>query len=157
MLGGSAVVGSYVASTEGVAEEARTRGFAAPAFAGCAFVERWCYGKKRHRGRQARLAWRPEVGALAYLRCCVRAVYLRAGWNRSRLPSFCVYASLMIFRHTVSDVYRSTRRLATISSRSRRSTAAKRFRPRPRTPKTGERTVVVRFTSLPSIRFLRLS
>ena len=27
---------------EGVAEEARTRGFAAPAFAGCAFVEGWC-------------------------------------------------------------------------------------------------------------------
>jgi hypothetical protein len=30
---------SCVASEEGVAEEARTRGFAAPAFAGCAFVE----------------------------------------------------------------------------------------------------------------------
>jgi hypothetical protein len=38
-FGGSAVVGSFVASTEDVAEEARTRGFAAPAFAGCAFVE----------------------------------------------------------------------------------------------------------------------
>jgi hypothetical protein len=31
--------GSCVASAEGVAEEARTRGFAAPTFAGCAFVE----------------------------------------------------------------------------------------------------------------------
>jgi hypothetical protein len=40
-FGCSAVVGSFVASTEGVAEEARTRGFAAPAFAGCAFVEGW--------------------------------------------------------------------------------------------------------------------
>jgi hypothetical protein len=38
ILGGSAVVGSYVASERGVAEEARTRGFAAPALAGCAFV-----------------------------------------------------------------------------------------------------------------------
>ena len=37
-LGSSAVLGSFVASTSGVAEEARTRGFAAPAFAGCAFV-----------------------------------------------------------------------------------------------------------------------
>jgi hypothetical protein len=36
-VGGSAVLGSFVAS-EGVAEEARTRGFAAPAFAGCAFI-----------------------------------------------------------------------------------------------------------------------
>jgi hypothetical protein len=40
-FGGSAVVGSFVASAEGVAEEARTRGFAAPVFAGCAFVEVW--------------------------------------------------------------------------------------------------------------------
>jgi hypothetical protein len=38
-FGSSAVVGPFVASMEGVAEEARTRGFAAPAFAGCAFVE----------------------------------------------------------------------------------------------------------------------
>jgi hypothetical protein len=37
-FGCSAVVGSFGASKEGVAEEARTRGFAAPAFAGCAFV-----------------------------------------------------------------------------------------------------------------------
>ncbi len=38
-FGGSAVLGSFVASGEsqsGVAEEARTRGFAAPAFAECA-------------------------------------------------------------------------------------------------------------------------
>ena len=40
-FGSSAVVGPFVASLEGVAEEARTRGFAAPAFAGCAFVEVW--------------------------------------------------------------------------------------------------------------------
>jgi hypothetical protein len=40
-FGGSAVVGSFVAPAEGVAEEARTRGFAAPAFAGCAFIEGW--------------------------------------------------------------------------------------------------------------------
>ena len=41
-FGGLAVVGSFVALagvTSGVAEEARTRGVAAPAFAGCAFVE----------------------------------------------------------------------------------------------------------------------
>jgi hypothetical protein len=39
-LGSSAVLGSFVRRKEtGVAEEARTRGFAAPAFAGCAFVE----------------------------------------------------------------------------------------------------------------------
>jgi hypothetical protein len=37
-LGNSAVFGSFVASVEGVAEEARTRSFAAPAFAGCAFI-----------------------------------------------------------------------------------------------------------------------
>jgi hypothetical protein len=35
-------VRSFVASTEGVAEEVRTRSFAAPALAGCAFVEGWC-------------------------------------------------------------------------------------------------------------------
>ena len=42
-FGSSAVVGSFVASRIpcGVAEGARTRGFAAPAFAGCAFVEGW--------------------------------------------------------------------------------------------------------------------
>ena len=34
--------GSFVASVEGVAEEARIRGFAVPAFAGCAFVEEAC-------------------------------------------------------------------------------------------------------------------
>jgi hypothetical protein len=41
-VGGSAVVGFFVASVAGlkadVAEEARTRGFATPAFAGCALV-----------------------------------------------------------------------------------------------------------------------
>ena len=36
----SAIVGpSWRRAERGVAEEARTRGFAAPAFAGCAFVE----------------------------------------------------------------------------------------------------------------------
>jgi hypothetical protein len=43
-FGSLAVVESYEAPSEtqsGVAEEARTRGFAAPAFAGCAFVEGW--------------------------------------------------------------------------------------------------------------------
>jgi hypothetical protein len=43
-FGSSAIVGSFLASGEtqsGVAEEARTRGFAAPALAGCAFVEGW--------------------------------------------------------------------------------------------------------------------
>ena len=43
-FGSSAVSGSFVASAGipyGVAEEARTRGFAAPAFAGCAFVVGW--------------------------------------------------------------------------------------------------------------------
>jgi hypothetical protein len=39
LLGSSAVLGSFVALWEGVAEEMRTRGFAAPAFAGCAFIE----------------------------------------------------------------------------------------------------------------------
>jgi hypothetical protein len=42
LVGSSAVVGFFVASVSGpkagVAEEARTRGFATPAFAGCAFV-----------------------------------------------------------------------------------------------------------------------
>lgn len=33
-----AVFGALMASTSGVAEEARTRDFAAPTFAGCAFV-----------------------------------------------------------------------------------------------------------------------
>jgi hypothetical protein len=36
----------------GVAEEARTRGFAAPAFAGCALVEVWRYSKQRYLSRQ---------------------------------------------------------------------------------------------------------
>jgi hypothetical protein len=36
-------VASVAGLKAGVAEEARTRGFAAPAFAGCAFVEGW-YG-----------------------------------------------------------------------------------------------------------------
>jgi hypothetical protein len=56
-LGGSAVVGSFVALDGGVAEEARTRGFAAPAFAGCAF--------SRGYGEQA-------TGALRYGRCQAR-------------------------------------------------------------------------------------
>ena len=42
LIGGSAVVGPSWRRRYGVAEEARTRGFAAPAFAGCAFVEVWC-------------------------------------------------------------------------------------------------------------------
>jgi hypothetical protein len=45
MFGSSAVVGPSWRQAEvpcGVAEETRTRGFAAPAFAGCAFVEGWC-------------------------------------------------------------------------------------------------------------------
>ena len=41
-FGNPAVLGSFVAGI--VAEEARTRGFAAPAFAGCAFIEAcWDY------------------------------------------------------------------------------------------------------------------
>jgi hypothetical protein len=40
-LGGLAVLGTLVASADGVAEEARIRGFAAPAFAGCALGEGW--------------------------------------------------------------------------------------------------------------------
>jgi hypothetical protein len=43
-FGSSAILGSFVASVAacaGVAEEARTRGFATPAFAGLAFVEAW--------------------------------------------------------------------------------------------------------------------
>jgi hypothetical protein len=39
-LGGSAVWGPSW-RRGGVAEEARTRGFATPAFTGCAFVEGW--------------------------------------------------------------------------------------------------------------------
>ena len=43
LVGSSAVVGCFAASVSGreagVAEEARTRSFAAPAFAGCASVE----------------------------------------------------------------------------------------------------------------------
>jgi hypothetical protein len=41
-FGSSAILGSFVASgvtCDGIAEEARTRGFAAPAFAGWALVE----------------------------------------------------------------------------------------------------------------------
>src|SRR5437899_858642 len=37
-FGGSAILGSFVACEAGVAEEARTRGFAPPAFAGFASV-----------------------------------------------------------------------------------------------------------------------
>jgi hypothetical protein len=36
-VGGSAILGSGVASNSGVAEETRTRSFATPALAGCAF------------------------------------------------------------------------------------------------------------------------
>ena len=39
LIGGSAVLGSSRRSHDSSAEEARTRGFATPAFAGCAF----CY------------------------------------------------------------------------------------------------------------------
>jgi hypothetical protein len=42
--------------TCGVTEEARTRGFAAPAFAGCAFVEEWPYTRKRYETCQLRPA-----------------------------------------------------------------------------------------------------
>jgi hypothetical protein len=38
LFGGSAVLGTFV-TPEGVAEEARTRSFASPAFAGFALVE----------------------------------------------------------------------------------------------------------------------
>jgi hypothetical protein len=58
-FGSSAILGSFVASGAtcgGVAEEARTRGFAAPAFAGCAFVEVWGYGSRRYADRQAKLS-----------------------------------------------------------------------------------------------------
>jgi hypothetical protein len=48
--GGSAVVGPSWRLRLGVAEEARTRGFAAPACAGCAFVEGWY---RRATGRYA--------------------------------------------------------------------------------------------------------
>jgi hypothetical protein len=55
-LGGSAVVGSFGRQAGipcGVAEEARTRGFAAPAFAGCAFVVGWeAESRSRYRGCQ---------------------------------------------------------------------------------------------------------
>jgi len=40
-FGSSAILGSFGRLLVGVAEEARTRGFAAPGFAGCAFVEGW--------------------------------------------------------------------------------------------------------------------
>ena len=39
LMGSPAVLGSFVASKDYVAEEARTRSFAAPALAGCAFVD----------------------------------------------------------------------------------------------------------------------
>jgi hypothetical protein len=39
-LGGPPVLGTFVASTAHVAEEARTRGFAAPVFTGCVLVQR---------------------------------------------------------------------------------------------------------------------
>jgi hypothetical protein len=41
LFGSSAIFGSFVAFVEGVAEEARTRGFAPPAFTGLALIEVW--------------------------------------------------------------------------------------------------------------------
>jgi hypothetical protein len=40
------------AVTNGVAEEARTRGFAAPALAGCALFEEWRQDRMRYQGCQ---------------------------------------------------------------------------------------------------------
>jgi hypothetical protein len=40
-FGSSAILGPSGVSLWGVTEEARTRGFAAPALAGCAFVDGW--------------------------------------------------------------------------------------------------------------------
>jgi hypothetical protein len=39
-FGGSAVLGAFVASLNGVAEEARTRGFPSPSFDGFGFVSK---------------------------------------------------------------------------------------------------------------------
>jgi hypothetical protein len=53
-LGGSAVLRVLRGVPQpGVAEEARTRGFAAPALAGCAFVEVWRYSRAVYQERQA--------------------------------------------------------------------------------------------------------
>ena len=58
-FGGPAVVGSFVASAGIPAASrraARTRGFAAPAFAGCAFIEgERALVKARYKGCQARV------------------------------------------------------------------------------------------------------
>jgi hypothetical protein len=76
-LGGRGFFGASVAGLEaGVSEESRTRGFAAPAFAGCAFCSNRCdgwwalpYGAVRHSSSKRRL----------------RTSY--SGWRPSRLPA----------------------------------------------------------------------
>jgi hypothetical protein len=64
-FGSSAVLGSFGGVLEsGVAEEARTRGFAAPAFAGCALVE-VDYSAGRYLGCQDRRTCRGGVRVAA--------------------------------------------------------------------------------------------
>ena len=57
-----------MALRSGVAEEARTRGFAAPAFAECAFVEVSSYRRDRYRGCQA-TSPRGSVGGFLGVMC----------------------------------------------------------------------------------------
>src|SRR6266542_2498818 len=51
-FGSSAIVGPSWRQPNGVAEEARTRGFATPALAGCAIVEERCQDRTRYGGCQ---------------------------------------------------------------------------------------------------------
>ena len=87
--------GSFVASVAGhqeqagVAEEARTRGFAAPGFGRVCL----CRG-------MARLSYE-QVLALSSTPAS-KAAELHLLWNNSHRPSPCVYVRLLILYHTVS-------------------------------------------------------
>jgi len=87
-------LGSFVASQSGVAEEARTRGFAAPALAGCAFIVGMCLDNETLRAGTpvVKRIWRyPRRGRL----------------NKSPRPGAWVYRGLLTLNQTVPGAYGS--------------------------------------------------
>ena len=64
-LGSSAIVEPLWRRMEGVAGEARTRSFATPAFAGCAFIEAWSHSRRWYRGCQPSVLLLPSPAGAA--------------------------------------------------------------------------------------------
>jgi hypothetical protein len=142
-IGGSAVLASATKCPE-----ARTRGFAAPAFAGCAFVEgARALVKARYRGCQAA----PRYGTVSHGvgSARLRVEQLRTSLHRRVRPVLHL------------EPHRGRRvgirlRLATTPSKSSRSAAAKRSRPRPSTANKRGSTVLVAGMTRSSARFRRV-